>query len=340
VYLSTGAHHNRFQRLVVKNNAGSGFTLSSNGGSADYNEILNCVIHDNGRLDEGNTGYGIYLTTSYNTIAGNDIYRNNGYGIHQLAPAGNGNNNVIWANRIHDNAVHGVIGVGGSSSYAVVLANGDNNLIANNLIYANQGGVLIYNNTTNARVYNNTITGNRDNGIDLQYYGSAPFIRNNIVYNNGGTIVNYGGTGTPVLERNLLSDPAFVDESFRDFRLNWFSVAKDQGLALSAVATDYAGVQRPQAGAFDIGAFEYVDPATVSQPAPAPAPQPAPTPAPQPAPGTTTTTDPAPAPTQPSDTTTEPAPAPAPTDPEPAPVRPGRWGRPKKHSAYITANPD
>lgn len=323
VYLSSGAHHNRFERLDVRNNAANGFALSSHNGPADYNEILNCAIHDNGRLDEGNSGYGIYLKTSHNTIAGNDIYRNNGYGVHQNASAGHGNNNVILGNRIHDNAVHGTIGVGGSTSYAVVLINGDNNLIANNLIYGNHGGILIYNNTTNARVYNNTITGNRYNAIDLQYFGSAPFIRNNIVFNNGGTIVNYGGTGTPVVEHNLMGDPAFVDAAGKDFRLNWFSTAKDQGVLLPEVTEDFAGVRRPQAGIYDIGAFEYVDsvssaqpsPGTTAPPAPGttapPAPdattQPAPDTTTQPVPdtGTTTGTQPAPAPTtQPAQTTT------------------------------------
>lgn len=302
VYLSSGAHHNRFERLEVKNNAANGFALSSHNGPADHNEILNCVIHDNGRLDEGNSGYGIYLKTSNNTIAGNDIYRNNGYGVHQNAPAGGGNNNVILGNRIHDNAVHGTIGIGGSTSYAVVLINGDNNLIANNLIYGNHAGILIYNNTTNARVYNNTITGNRYDAIDLQYFGSAPFIRNNIVFNNGGTIVNYGGTGTPIVEHNLTGDPAFIDAAARNFQLNWFSAAKDQGVVLPEVSVDFAGVERPQAGVYDIGAFEYVDPVSAAQPSPG-------TTAP-PASGTTepdATTQPAP--TQPApDTTTQPVP--------------------------------
>lgn len=322
VYLSSGAHHNRFERLEVRNNAANGFALSSHNGAADYNEILNCAIHDNGRLDEGNSGYGIYLKTSHNRIEGNDIYRNNGYGVHQNAAAGHGNNNAIVANRIHDNAVHGTSGIGGSTSYAVVLINGDNNLIANNLIYGNQGGILIYNNTTNARVYNNTITGNRYDAIDLQYFGSAPFIRNNIVFNNGGTIVNYGGTGTPVVERNLTGDPAFLDAAGRDFRLNWFSTAKDQGIILPEVTTDFAGVQRPQAGIYDIGAFEYVDPVSAAPPAPVTTTQPAPVTTTQPAPTTTqpapgTTTQPAP------DTTTQPAPAPGTTtgtQPAPAPT--------------------
>ena len=262
VYLSTGAHHNRFQRLEVKRSSANGFLLSANGGEANYNEILECEIHDNGRLDAGNSGYGIYLATSHNLIERNDIHSNNGYGVHQNALASHGNDNVIRSNRIHDNVVHGTIGVGGSTSYGVVLVNGNNNLIVNNLIYRNQGGILVYNLTTNAQIYNNTITENRNNAIDLQYYGFNPVIMNNIVYINGGTIVNHGGgSGTPVVDHNLTSNPAFVDAAGLDFRLTASSAAKDQGVDLPMVTRDYDGVLR-QAGAYDIGAYEYVSTST------------------------------------------------------------------------------
>jgi parallel beta-helix repeat protein len=260
VYLSTGAHHNRFQRLEVKNNAANGFSLSNNGASADYNEILDCVIHHNGRLDEGNTGYGIYLKSSNNLIQGNNIYANNGYGVHLNTVPGSGNDNLIVANRIHDNMVHGNIGVGGSTSYAIALRYGNRNLVANNLIYNNQHGILVYTGTTNALIYNNTITDNQYSGIDLQYYGGAPVIKNNIIYRNGNQpIMNYGGTGVPVINNNLTTDPAFSDAVALNFRLREGSAAKDAGVALTEVVTDYDGTPRPWGRTFDIGAYEYMD---------------------------------------------------------------------------------
>jgi hypothetical protein len=274
IYLSSGAHHNRFVRLNVHSSSASGFALSSNNGEANDNEILDCVIHDNGRLNQTNSGYGIYLKTSNNLIEGNDIYGNNGYGVHHNAAAGKGNNNIIRNNRIHHNQIHGIVGnSGGSSSYAIVLVNGDRNLIVNNLIYANQAGILIYNNTTNALIYNNTITSNREIAIHLQYYGGPPVIKNNIIFNNGSAIVDYGGTGTPVTVSNLTSDPSFFNLANEDFRLTASSAARDRGVDLPEVVRDYAGVSR-QTGAYDIGAYEYVTPQGSAAPqAPPAAPQ-------------------------------------------------------------------
>jgi hypothetical protein len=260
IYLSSGAHHNRFVRLNVHSSSASGFALSYHNGEANDNEILDCAIHDNGRLDVTNSGYGIYLMTSNNLIEGNDIYGNNGYGVHHNAAVGKGNNNIVRNNRIHHNQIHGIAGnVGGSSSYAIVFVNGDRNLIANNLIYGNQAGILVYNNTTNAMIYNNTITGNREIAIQLEYYGGPPIIKNNIIFNNGDAIVNFGGTGSPVIANNLTGDPGFLNAANADFRLTSSSAARDRGVDLPEVTRDFVGVSR-QSGSYDIGAYEYVAP--------------------------------------------------------------------------------
>jgi parallel beta-helix repeat protein len=266
IYLSGGTHHNRFQRLEIKNNASSGVHFSSNGGASGYNELLNCVIHDNGRTDiTGNGGYGIYLSTSNNLLEGNDFYANNGYGIHLNPLAGEGNNNVITRNRIHENFVHGTIGVGGSTSYGIVVIRGDSNLISNNLIYGNQGGVLIYNDASNTLIANNTITANvghaggGEYGVQAQYYGSGNVVRNNIIYSNanGAYQDDGGGTGGPITyDHNLETNPSFVNAGANDFRLQPTSAAKDKGVTLADVSSDFDGVARPQ-GAYDIGAYEY-----------------------------------------------------------------------------------
>jgi len=262
LYLSSGAHHNRFLRLEIKNNASSGVHFSSSGGASGYNELLDCSIHDNGRTNLGNSGYGIYLSTSNNLIEGNDFFANNGYGVHLNPLAGEGNNNIIRNNRIHANFVHGTVGGGGTTSYGVVVIKGDRNLVSNNLIYGNQGGILIYNDSTNTMIYNNTITdnlghaGGGEAGINLQYFVSVD-IRNNIIFNNAnGSIVNNGG-GTVTQSNNLMTDPSFMDAPSKDFRLQSGSAAKDRGMFLAEVPSDFLGAPRPQAGAYDIGAYEY-----------------------------------------------------------------------------------
>ena len=82
IYLSSGAHHNRFERLEVKNNQGNGIVFSNHNGNSPFNEVLNCSIHDNGRYPGVNQGYGAYVFTSDNLFEGNDIYNNGGYGLH------------------------------------------------------------------------------------------------------------------------------------------------------------------------------------------------------------------------------------------------------------------
>jgi hypothetical protein len=259
VYLSTSAHHNRFQGLEVKNNSGNGFQISNNDGSADYNEILDCIIHDNGRLNDTNTGYGIYLKANYTLIQGNQIYSNNGYGIHHNPGAAGGDYNIIVANILHDNAVHGVNTGNGTTSHAILIAKGTGNLIYNNQVYENQAGISVYSNSLDAGVYNNTVVDNINEGISLQYYGNAPTIQNNISYGNGTDIIDYGGTGTPVIDYNLTaSDPLFVNGAAFNYHLTSPSPARDAGTTIAVVTTDFDGVSRPQGSAYCIGAFEFV----------------------------------------------------------------------------------
>ena len=121
IYLSSGAHHNRFERLEVKNSQGTGIVFSNHDGNSPFNEVLNCSIHDNGRYPGVNQGYGAYVFTSDNLFEGNDIYNNGGYGLHFYNNSGARDvaRNVIRHNRIHDNGIHG------GTNYGVVVAWGD-----------------------------------------------------------------------------------------------------------------------------------------------------------------------------------------------------------------------
>jgi parallel beta-helix repeat protein len=146
------------------------------------------------------------------------------------------------------------------------LAWGDANSAYNNLIYDNSGGIQVYSEATNSHIYNNTIVANRGAGIALQYYGSAPSIKNNIVFGNQAGVVDYGGNGAPVIAFNLTTDPGFTDIGRRNFSLRTDSAARDVGTPIAVVVDDFARVARPSGGGYDIGAFEYSAP----QAAPAP----------------------------------------------------------------------
>ena len=55
-------------------------------------------------------------------------------------------------------------------TYGIVVAWGDANLIHDNLIYDNPGGIQVYTNSSNTRVYNNTIYNNTPlEGILIQF---------------------------------------------------------------------------------------------------------------------------------------------------------------------------
>jgi parallel beta-helix repeat protein len=183
VFVSDGAHHNRFLRLEVKNNSGNGFAFGDN---AAFNEVIGCSVHDNGNHPGVNLGYGFYVSSSDNLFDGNEIYNNNGYGMHFYDFDGplNVARNVIRNNRIYGN------GGGGGTNYGIVVAWGDANVIHDNEIYDNRGGILIYTNSSNAQVYNNTLRGiTHFEGVLIQGARST-VVRDNHL--NGSRLVDLG----------------------------------------------------------------------------------------------------------------------------------------------------
>jgi parallel beta-helix repeat protein len=192
VYLSSGAHHNRFQRVEVKNNAASGFQFSSANGNSPFNEVLNCAIHDNGSAPGINRGYGLYISTSDNLFEGNDVYGNGGYGFHLYDSSGPFNvaRNIIRNNSVHDNGTHG------GNNYGIAIAWGDGNQIEGNRIHGNRGGILVYTNSTNTKVLNNTIHDNGPLESILVQYATGTIIQDNLI--DAAGIVDMGN-GTQVL---------------------------------------------------------------------------------------------------------------------------------------------
>ena len=136
VFVDRGAHHIRFVRLEVENNSGNGFGF---GRDSRFNEVIACIVHNNGNYPGINLGYGFYVSSSDNLFDGNEIHNNNGYGMHFYDFDGplNVARNVIRNNRIHGN------GGGGGTNYGIVVAWGDGNVIHDNDIYDNRGGILV-----------------------------------------------------------------------------------------------------------------------------------------------------------------------------------------------------
>lgn len=123
---------------------------------------------------------------------------------------------------------------------------------------------------TTQEIYNNTIYGSTRHGI-LVEGGSGHIIRNNIAYGNsvsnyeitGGSVSassnNYGDTETGWT--SLASNP-FVDVSSSNFRLQSGAAPINNGTGTAPISTlvtvDLDGTSRPQDGAYDAGAYEFV----------------------------------------------------------------------------------
>jgi len=194
ISLYGGPNHLRFTNCEIKNSASQGVeTFVANGFSSDFNEFIDCSIHDNGVDD--NLDHGFYISTKNNIIQGCDIYDNAAFGVQVYDGAGHrADNNVVRSCRLHGN------GRGGT-----VLGSGDNIQAYNNLIYGNARGIWVSSNSpTNVRLLNNTIYNNSIAGIIVDS-ASDTIVRNNIIYSNGTTI-----TGSCIADHNLTTNPLFV----------------------------------------------------------------------------------------------------------------------------------
>lgn len=263
----SGAGYIRIQDCEIKNSSFVGIMLPYHG--AGYNEILRNSIHNIGDdLDPAveDPQHGTYINSGHNLIEGNDFFANMDYGVHIYGTV-DASFNVVRGNRVHGNG----LSTHNFTSYGILVATGHDNLVVNNLVWGNRGGIqiggedqLIYQNT----VYNNDIVGG--GGILIQASSTRAVVKNNISYGNTfGDITNFGGI-SPTIAYNLTGDtqpspatnkiessnPLFTDAAGANFTIQTGSPAKDAGTNLS-VTTDFRGGPRPFNLIPDIGAYEY-----------------------------------------------------------------------------------
>lgn len=188
IYLSSGAHHNRFSRMEVMSNQGNGIMFSDNNGNSPFNEVLDSSIHDNGRFPGVNEGYGAYVFTSDNLFQGNVVFNNGGYGLHFFSNKADSNvsRNVIRNNQVYGN------GTQGGTNYGIVVASGQDNVISGNTVYDNRGGIMVYERSVNTIIENNTIFGNTPLEGILVEGAIGTTVRENVIYANGTDVRDLG----------------------------------------------------------------------------------------------------------------------------------------------------
>lgn len=243
------SHHIRIENCEIKNAPQQGVLMTR---SANYNELINLAIHDNGTTD---FHHGIYISTEYNLVEGSRIYQNAGWGVHIYSEKTlTAHYNLVRNNLVYNNGRAGRRGVG------ILLGSGRQNIAYNNIVVANRTlGIQVDNDSQDAGVYHNVVYANRTFGIFIDDEAFGTIVRNNIVYQNTVDVQDHG-TGT-VQDHNLIGvDPHFLNPASFNFRLKPSSPAIDAGTPVTAVTTDFDRTPRPRGPRPDIGAFEFVPP--------------------------------------------------------------------------------
>ena len=165
----------------------------------------------------------------YNVTITNNIVLGVGPGITSFRYGGG--SSYLQNSVIANNTVLAVAGYGGADTDAIYVNPGDNVTVANNIVY---GGKISVGDGVGA-------------GVKLM----SNLVADSSKLNLSGKNVTVTGT--------RFGDPLFTGGSgftADAYHLKSGSPARDAGVSLPGVTTDYAGLLRPFGNAFDIGAFE------------------------------------------------------------------------------------
>ncbi|HXG24508.1 MAG TPA: right-handed parallel beta-helix repeat-containing protein [Chthonomonadales bacterium] len=125
--------------------------------------------------------------------------------------------------------------------------------------------IWVWDHSDGTEIDNNTCVGSTTGVILGNSWGSGHHVINTKLRNNIWSAVAMGikdlsGGGTEA-SHNLTNPPQstiFINHRKGDFRLRAGSPAINNGMTLPFVKNDVVGTPRPQGGAYDIGAYEYV----------------------------------------------------------------------------------
>jgi len=180
----------------------SGFTIQNCTRGANYAGIKiysnHNIIRDNIIRLNNVYAYGIWLgdynsPSNNNTITGNNICSNKGYGIRLFQSS----NNIISGNNISKN-----------SCGISITSHSNNNIIINNNISSNfmSSGILLSGDSDLNTIIGNTISSNKENGINLYYSNNNNITGNNISSNNRRGIFTYQSSNNYIEGNNIISN--------------------------------------------------------------------------------------------------------------------------------------
>ena len=242
----------------------NGIILAYAGSIASYNAALGNYVHDMITPCDSNSGTGIETGggDNYGSVTHNDIIGN------------------VVANITPYN------GCPGGHQASGIFAEIPDSVIASNLVINAGYGIQSWHAASRLTIYGNTLVnnlrsitvgaGDSPGGVTNDY----SLVQNNVIYNSTETAIAETGTTGPHNQyvNNLIyrgntqisldhglratgtinSDPQFVNNTgtaFGDYHLRPGSPARGAGLALAGITTDFQGIDRPQAGPTDLGAF-------------------------------------------------------------------------------------
>ncbi len=221
----------------------------------DYGVVRNCWVHNNAHMGISSFGReGVLIERNLVEYNGSHVQFHHGLYV-------NGARHEIAASIVRHNAGWGL------HLYAEIT----DSVIANNLVYghAHRPGAIVQSPETGGRnvIVNNTLARN-GGGIDI-VSGSANVLANNILIHQFDPI-GLHDTSDPVIDHNLClpgsshqgpngiaADPRFVDPDKGVFWLAEGSPAADTGSSRHARTTDFWGSPRGDGLAHHIGCFPF-----------------------------------------------------------------------------------
>jgi parallel beta-helix repeat protein len=269
--------------------------IHDNGGNnvlIQGNTIYALHNHDNGDL-----GHGIYVADADGAIVRGNVIHNNDYiGIHLNGDPNLVSNALIAGNRIYDNGQNGINCDGlvnsrvennviwGFESFGICLfqidasAPSTGNVIVNNTIVSTASGagaaIRMLNGATGNTIFNNILLGG--GGVTIRVSDdsmSGLFSDRNVVGSlfesedsgQDQTLAQWrSSSGQDAHSFTATTIQLFQDATNHDWHLKITSPAVNTGVASlngkAAPTTDFDGVSRPRGAAFDLGAFEFVQP--------------------------------------------------------------------------------